>query len=335
MFDELKRMARELERGVRVPIQIPLDDKGYFDLRCPSDECGAEFKVLFADWKEKVRDGAAFCPVCRHAAPATEWNTPPQMKYIKKAATAHVQRKVGDALRRDAERFNRSQRRGGLISMWMSFKPGHSPIAVPPGAAETLRQDFICEACGCRYSSVGAAFFCPVCGHNSAGSTFAMAVQAVQASIATIPAIREAVTAAADSDTAANTVRQIVENGLVKLVAAYQRYAEAIYMALPNASSFPPRRNLFQNLAESSQRWRDATGKGYEDLLTAVELSELGIYFQQRHLLAHKEGIVDQDYIDRSGDRSYTHGQRLVVKESAVLRLADLVDKLGAAIKAL
>jgi len=119
MFDESIRIARELERGVQVPIQIPLDDKGYFDRQCPSDECGAEFKVLFDDWKEKVHDEAVFCPVCRHESPSTEWNTPSQVEYIKKAAMAHLQRMVGNALRRDAERFNRSPPRGGFISMSM------------------------------------------------------------------------------------------------------------------------------------------------------------------------------------------------------------------------
>jgi len=332
MFDESIRIARELERGVQVPIQIPLDDKGYFDRQCPSDECGAEFKVLFDDWKEKVHDEAVFCPVCRHESPSTEWNTPSQVEYIKKAAMAHLQRMVGNALRRDAERFNRSQPRGGFISMSMSYKPSRHPIAVPPEAANALRQDFTCEACGCRYSSVGAAFFCPGCGHNSARSTFTAAVKTVQASVATTPVIRQALTDAADPDTAADAVRQVLENGLVKLVASFQRFAEAAFLALPNASSFPVRRNLFQNLADSSQRWRDATGKGYEDLVTADEMRELRVCFQQRHLLAHRKGMVDQDYIDRSGDQSYSVGQRLVIKDAAVLRLADLVEKLGAAI---
>jgi hypothetical protein len=65
-------------------------------------------------------------------------------------------------------------------------------------------------------------------------------------------------------DAAADTVRQILENGLVKLVASFQQYAEAVFLSRPNASSFPIRKNLFQNLGESSDRWRDATGNGIE-----------------------------------------------------------------------
>jgi hypothetical protein len=50
--------------------------------------------------------------------------------------------------------------------------------------------------------------------------------------------------------------------------------------------------------------------------------------FQQRHKLAHTEGIVDQDYIVKSGDTTYAVGQRLVIREGAVSRLAELVTKL-------
>lgn len=332
MFDETIQRLEELEGGVQVPIQMPLDDKGYFDRQCPSEECRAEFKVLFDDWRDKVRDEVVFCPICRQESPSTEWNTEAQTEYIKNAAMAHLMGVVDDALHRDAEDFNRRQPRGGFITMSMSYTPDPTPIVVPPDVAEAMRQEYACELCGCRYSAIGAAFFCPACGHNSARSTFATAIQTVRAAIATIPAVREAVTAATDPDTAADTVRHILENGLVKLVASFQRYAEAVFLALPNASSFAVRKNLFQNLADSSQRWRDATGKGYEDLVTADEMRELRMCFQQRHLLAHREGMVDQDYIDRSGDHSYSVGQRLVVKEVAVLRLADMVEKLGAAI---
>ncbi len=335
MFDELMREASELEQGVQVPIQIPLDEKGYFDRLCPFEKCQAEFKVLFDDWKEKVRDEVVFCPMCRNESPSTEWNTEPQAVYMQSAAMAHVLSVIDDAMQQDAKLFNRQQPRGGLITMSMSYKPGPISILVPPDVAEAMRQEYTCEACGCRYSAIGAAFFCPACGHNSARSTFATAVQTVRVSIASVPAIREAVTDAADADTAADTVRQILENGLVKLVASFQRFAEATFLARPNASSFPIRRNLFQNLADSSQRWRDATGKGYEDLLAADELRELRVYFQQRHLFAHREGIVDEEYIKKSGDQTYTVGQRLVVKDQAVSRLADLVEKLGAAIKKL
>jgi len=72
-----------------------------------------------------------------------------------------------------------------------------------------------------------------------------------------------------------------------------------------------------QSLRKDQSLWRQATGKAYDDLLSAAEISDLLRFFQQRHLLAHCEGMVDQDYINRSGDQSYSVGQRLVVREEA------------------
>jgi plasmid maintenance system antidote protein VapI len=57
-------------------------------------------------------------------------------------------------------------------------------------------------------------------------------------------------------------------------------------------------------------------------------MSDLTRRFQQRHLLAHTGGIVDQDYITRSGDSSYAVGQRIVVRENAVRELLTILRKL-------
>jgi hypothetical protein len=333
VFDKLLRELKRLEHGVQVPIQVALDIDGQLDRRCPSDACRADFKVVLEDWKEKVKDEGVFCPICRHEEKATEWNTPAQREYIRQAALAHVQNVVQEALRDDSHRFNARQPRGGFISLSLSYRPGLPIIAVPPDAADQLRQHFVCEVCRCRYSSLGAAFFCPACGHNSATTTFAKAVETVRASVASLDAIKDQIRASAGEDTATDVARQFLENGLVKLVASFQRFAEATFQIVPSAASIKVRKNLFQNLSESSEVWRSATGKGYDDLLDASEFADLGLYFQQRHLLAHREGIVDQAYIDKTQDRAYKVGQKLIARETAVIRLAELVEKLAGELK--
>lgn len=68
--------------------------------------------------------------------------------------------------------FNNVQPRDSFITMRLSYRPGSLPIAVPASAAELLQQRWTCEECSCRYASLGAAFFCTSCGHNSAVATF-------------------------------------------------------------------------------------------------------------------------------------------------------------------
>lgn len=335
MFDDVLRKLRQLERGVKVQIDLELDDNGYLDRVCPSAECGTNFKVMFDDWRDIVRDEEVFCPLCRHDAESTEWNNPEQEEYIQQAVTAYVQKQIGQAFQSDARKFNRSQGRNSFIKMSMSYKPGHVPVPIPANAAGIMTQTFACDECNCRYSSIGAAFFCPSCGHNSVLETFANSIKTVQKTLAAIPAIRVALTESADENVAEDSIRHICENGLVKIVSSFQRYAEACFHKLPNAGSFTVRRNLFQNLAESDAIWRDATDTGYIELLERNEYEILSLYFQQRHVLAHLDGMVDQQYIDQSNDRRFDVGQRLIVAESNVSDLAAAIEKLATGLAAL
>ena len=71
MFDNILRELKKIEQNgskMSVPIQIPADNDGCLDRRCPSDVCHADFKVLMEDWKHKVTDTQVFCPICREEA---------------------------------------------------------------------------------------------------------------------------------------------------------------------------------------------------------------------------------------------------------------------------
>jgi hypothetical protein len=92
MFDKLIREVKKMEQGIRIPIDLPLDDVGYLDRRCPENSCHFEFKVLFEDWRDKVSDDKVFCPLCRHEEPATEWKTDEQAEYIQSVAVAYAQK---------------------------------------------------------------------------------------------------------------------------------------------------------------------------------------------------------------------------------------------------
>lgn len=107
---------------------------------------------------------------------------------------------------------------------------------------------------------------------------------------------------------------------------AFQRVAEALHARI--APTAKARRNAFQNLAEGSVLWAAAIGGGYDKHLTAVEMEQLTIAFQQRHLLAHTQGVVDDDYIRKTGDTRYKSGQRLVIKRDAVAEALNLVEQL-------
>lgn len=324
------RHFRSLEEGVQIP--IPLDDDGYLDRECPHEKCESDFKVLGGDWRDKVRDEEVFCPICGHTAASNRWMTQQQIQHIKQVAMREAQKALGGAMKDWSRDFNRRQPRGGFISISMKYKPSALPMVMPLDAAELMLQRYDCEECGCRYAAIGAAFFCPACGHNSARSTFETSIETIQRMVERLDGVQATLEQSLDRDTAANTVRHILEGSLVKIVASFQRFAEATFQTLPVAATTRLLRNVFQRLDESSQLWQDAIGKRYEDMLFAAEWTQLQRLFQQRHILEHQDGVVDQQYIERSGDAAYRDGQRLVVKPDFVLSCCKLASKLAAEI---
>lgn len=324
MFEELIRELDRLQDTHEIPISVPTDAEGYLDRQCPSPECKFEFKVHTEDWKNKVREEEVFCAFCGHTADSTNWSTPEQTEYFTKEALNHLNARLGQAMKLDADNWNRHQPRNSFIRITMTANSAPQQILVPPQAADPMRLSIRCPACSCRYAVIGAAFFCPACGHNAADLMFAQAISGIRNALASLPAVR---TAISDQDTAENTVRLIVENGLQNAVTAFQRYAEALYNHFPSVT--PPRRNAFQSLKEGSDLWHVAFGTHYTDYLTTAETMTLGRLFQQRHLLAHTQGIVDADYIARTGDSSYRVGQRLVIREATVRQCLTLIEKLA------
>lgn len=337
MFDEILREMKKLERPRRISVSVPLDDKGYFDRACPANECGGQFKVLSEDWESKVSDARAFCPFCGYAAPADEWNTDDQQEYIESVATAEMSRLLNGAMK-EAVRRTRPQKIGnGLfsISMQLSYKPGPTPIVLPAAASSELRQDFVCESCRCRYASLGASFFCPACGHNSASSCFDNTLETVRKTIEALPTLQITLGKSADADIAKDAVRQLLEDQFPRLVGAFERLNEALFQRLPNAAQLPRSGSVFQRLDDASALWQRACGKGYGYFVSQGEMLRLRVLFERRHVLSHRQGIVDQKYIDRSGDQTYAVGQRVGVRDGDVLGFVNLLAKIATGLRSL
>ncbi len=325
MFEEMMKFAGQLDgMTVSVPVGGETDAEGYIDRQCPGPDCEFGFKVYAGDWRDKVRNEQVFCPFCGHTADAQQWYTHEQVEQAKRAAFAHVKGMLGDTMRRDARRWNQSQRSNSFLKITMNVSSQPREVLLPAAATDPMRLKITCSACECRYAVIGSAFFCPGCGHNAADQVFRQSLVTIRATLDALPTVRQGI---ADCDVAENTARLLIESGLQNAVTAFQRFAEALFERQPNPQRV--RRNVFQNLAEGSVLWQTAYGSAYQGHLTPAELSTLGRYFQQRHILAHKEGLVDDDYIAKSADTAYRAGQRLVLRDAAVRDCVELIEKLA------
>ena len=327
MFDNLQKQLRRLAATQQVSVPIQCDAEGYIDKECPSAACLFQFKIYGDDWTNIVRDEEVFCPSCRHAAPAKSWYTTAQIEAAKEYVLGSVVNGLNGAMRADAQASKRRQKPGAFLSITLDVKGGKDAVLLPVAAAEPMRLRTRCDDCACRYSYVGAAYFCPSCGKNSASHTFLQTL----ATIRTAASLGGTLRGVLGPDEAEVMTRTLLEKAILDTVTSFQRLAEQLYEI---RTGNEPRRNAFQNIDAGSTLWETEIGLPYSQLLEASALKKLRVYYQQRHLLAHQQGIVDNDYVTRSGDTTYNVGQRLVIKENAALEFANLVEGLGTALLA-
>lgn len=330
MFDELRREFDRLGRGLKVSVAIESDEEGYIDKECPSEDCGKLFKVYEDDWKSKISSESVYCPFCRHCEGADHWWTTEQVKQAREKAVAHgkaqVRRAIHTGMIRDVRNWNRRQPHNSplKLTMTVSATPPVVPSLQPIAANDLLRFKVVCSSCACRYAVVGCAFFCPVCGHNDAHLMFDQALSSIRASLDALSNLGQA---GFDADTIENVRRTIVEGGLQNTVTAFQKYAESLYEGLPGAPR--TRQNTFQSVSAGEKAWFSVTNGRYSDYLGEIDLKTLELAFQRRHILAHRQGLVDVEYVDRSADDSYLPGQRLSLRPAFVRECVDVVEKLA------
>ena len=310
---------------MEIPITIHSDEKGYFDRECPNENCLYTFKINMQDWKEKVSDDEVHCPMCGHIDTADKWWTQEQLESMQEIAASYAMSMITKELDKAFGKLARSTRNNKFLKI--TYKPGRKITFQnnPIGQSEEWETDITCEKCGTRYSVIGSAYFCPCCGHNSAVSAFNESTDSIEKMLKSLPEMKQLLTESYGRDKAETMCRGLLESSLGDIVSSFQKFASCHYDKLTGEIS---RVNDFQIVEKGSQLFKDATGKGYEEWLSDKELHDMNMFFQRRHLIEHNNGMVDQKYVDKSGDNSYVIGQRLVVKESDAYALLAIIKSL-------
>jgi len=326
MFEDLTKKLTDLK-----PISIPIepDQKGYIDKQCPSEGCKFLFKVHAEDWANHFKDETVWCPMCRCEAPSTDWYTLAQIEHAKNQALNFLKGEIHNALVSGAEKFNRQQSKYNLVNITMSVRGGIVQTSIIPAMAEEVMQlEVSCESCCSRYAVIGNAFFCPACGHNSVTKNYSDALKKIQVKRDSLEIIRRAMIESTGKDEAATMCRSLLESCILDGIVAFQKLCEGLYVDF-GTSPF----NAFQRIDEGSELWRKAIGYSYVDWLGTEDLNALKVLYQKRHILAHNDGIVDVRYLLKSGDVSYTEGQRIVISNQDITNLLAYLDRLGNKLK--
>lgn len=330
MFDALLNEIEKI-KNTSYSMRVLADREGYIDKECPDSKCLKKFKVFGEDWSTLSQDAVIHCPFCGFEADFNKWNTTEQIKQAREQAIQKVQYDINKAIEKGAKeadkQLSRKFNRDSFIKMNISYKGKHTFfVDMPAQALDEMQQKIECPFCHFKYEVIGSGFFCPKCGENSAEQTFTNTIDKVKGNIKNLPIIFNSISAI-NKDEAARTCESLRINSLNDLVVAFQRLCESLYGKIRPTETI--KKNLFQRLDDGSQKFKDAINYGYNDLISDIELQQVKTCFQKRHCFTHNDGIVDEDYIKKSGDNSHKLGQHLNVSDLEILNYMEIVNKLG------
>ena len=309
----------------QISMQITPDENGYYDRECPNEDCLFLFKVNLEDWENNIAGHEMCCPRCGLKAPHDEWFTQDQIEIIEENAISFTEGLIHDALATEFKRIEQRSRLNKFVKV--SYEPGRRPqyVDLPITQSEEWSTEIVCDKCGMRFSVIGNAYFCPACGKDLTTTAIYDALASYKRRIDGLDQLYELFEKVYSPDEARKQIDLLREDTLGSLIGTLESFLKARYEELGGIS---PKPNTFQRVEDGSDLFKKVIGESYEEIIGYEKVRILTVLTNRRHLLIHNNGIVDDLYIRKSGDNSYEVGQRIIVKNSDLSSLLDIMEQL-------
>jgi len=282
--------------------------------KCPSRKCGKYFKIKPGTGLTG-KDLPCRCPYCGFTGPTSRFNTADQIDFAKAAALTQISREIHDSLKG----LEFEQKPTGPFGIGLSVKVTGRPQTYRHYYREKeLETDVVCDQCTLAYAIYGAFAFCPDCGsHNSfniLSKNLDLAEKLLMLAVGQDRVLAE----------------HLVGDALENVVSAFDGFGREICRAAAPKASNPADAVRFQNLVGACGRVQKLFAF---DMMTAVSVQDWDFAckcFQKRHLLAHKLGVIDDNYVQATKDPAAMVGRKVRIESQEVKRLSEIVRQLGA-----
>ena len=209
-------------------------------------------------------------------------------------------KKISGDILKSLKKLETKPSRNQLISIGITVNGSITPIA--HYSEKELEEKITCENCTLEYTIYGAFGHCPDCGiHNSK--------QIIEANFDLVKKILDL---ASKADAAVKS--KLIENSLEDCISAFDGYAR-------EHCSEKYKRISFQNIDAARNKVFSDYGIDISDGLDQEKWRSITEQFQKRHLLAHKMGIIDEDYIKKTDGNPSLVGRKLSISENDVREL--------------
>jgi hypothetical protein len=291
--------------GTEFSIPITAGEDGYLGRECPVQDCLGYFKITPGTGEKGP--APCHCPYCGHAGESRTFFTQEQIEYARSV----VLRKVTDAIHKDLKSLEFEHRPQGLFGIGLSLKVERSmPLPIRYYREKQLETAVVCDACTLRYALYGVFGWCPDCGvHNS------MQILAKNLELA-----RKELALAATVDP--ELADRLIGDALNNAVSAFDGFGREICM----------RRSAdirFQSIAGARRKVQETFAFDFADSLRPDEWECACRVFQKRHLLAHKMGVIDDEYLQKANDASAVLGRKICLTHTEVESAIGIVEAMG------
>jgi len=294
-------------------VSLPTDDEGYIGRECP--KCKRYFKVVPGTGYKHAE--TCQCPYCGHRAEPSKFATGDQIGYAKYIATVSLCKQFAEKLKElecDIEPR-------GLFGIGLSIRVTQKPMIPVYGYWERELETHIeCSNCALKYAVYGVFAFCPDCGqHNS--------LQILNKNLELVLKMLEMASSAESSEIG----ERLIENALEDCVSSFDGFGREIYRVyLQGLHGTDEAKKLsFQNLENARKRIAELSGIDISSPLTVDEWQAAVRLFQKRHLIAHKMGVVDREYILNSGDKSIEIGRKIKISREEIEQIVNVLRKIA------
>ena len=280
---------------------------------CPAADCEGYFKVKPGIGLSGP-DLQCHCPYCGHSDIPDSFWTKEQVEYAKSIAL----REVADAISADLKSLEFDIKPKGHFGIGVSAKLQRGqPVPIRHYREQTLETNVTCHHCSLEYAVFGVFGFCPHCKeHNS--------LTILDGNFELIAKQLELATTLSDS----NLERHLIEDALENCVSAFDAFAREAVRIRSSVSANPSQSHAisFQNLPLAVSRLQSLFGVDLKAVTNRNDWNIAHCSFMKRHLLAHRAGVIDQKYLDETGEPQELLGRRVSVKASDVKMLVPVLS---------
>jgi hypothetical protein len=85
----------------------------------------------------------------------------------------------------------------------------------------------------------------------------------------------------------------------------------------------------FQNLTGAKRNVRALFNFDFDDEISTDEWASICLVFQKRHVLVHKMGVADADYIQKANDPDAVAGRKIRITDQEIELSVAIVERLG------